>query len=277
MGNDPDVRPQYAPLLAEAWASNLDSGYLAMADERARMRHSDAGKCARQLGYKLAGYEEDKPMDLAGRWVTGLGSIVHDLWQKRITDAWPQAEIEKKVFIEECKSAGHIDALLDKVALELKTINGFGFKVSIGGNKGPAEGPRTSAIMQCALNGYAAEAEKIVIVYLAMENCSDYVIQKIYEGYEPWQKFCAEWSYDRDTFVPLAEAEIKRFAKIQEVVDEGMLPPRAVPLEMPKGARIQDPNTGAWTLASEDGGIIDTGRYWGCNYCPYQPTCAKDS
>lgn len=291
VGNPPNPQPFYAQKLAEAWAATLDDGSLSMADERARMRHSDAGKCARQLGYKLAGVEAE-PMDLAGRWVTGLGSIVHDLWQRRIVETWPEAEIEKKVFIEESKSAGHIDAVIQQMsadtpeypggvphttALELKTINGFGFKVAIGGNKGPAEGPRSSALMQCAMNGYACDADEITIVYLAMENSSQYIVDKLYDQPEPWQKFCAEWTYDREVFVPLAEGEIRRFAKIQEVVDEGMLPPRAVPLEMPKGARITDPSNGTWMLANEDGNVIETGRYWGCNYCPYQETCQVDS
>lgn len=408
VGQVPDPQPFYAPLLAEAWADTLDDGKLDMAFPEARVRHSWAGSCARKIGYMLTNTEETNPIDIADRWRFGLGTIVHERWQEVLQKAFPTAEIEKRVWIEECKSAGHIDAfipatptpgttlssdrdsgdVLDLVrseavrlrgtregqqgtgtglgtpsglrgdggpdprgsasgsslpgeglrqprssgasdlggeqsagrgsedalpegsplraresgqtdrpgsdkqgvsgvrpdqepgmagstAIELKTIGGFGMKMLVGA-RGAAEGPRSSAFLQGALNGLASSADKVVIVYLSLENLSQREAEKLTANPKPWQKFAAEWSYEAEDFLPAAIKEVNRLKRIIEIVDEGGLPPRSIPIEIPAGARIFDPMKGSWQVQDKDGMITDAGSWWGCQYCSFRDCCDED-
>lgn len=408
MGNPPDSQARYAPRLAQAWADTLDDGSLAMAFPEARIRHSWAGMCARKIGYMVTGAEETNPIDLADRWRFGIGTTIHEKWQAIMADAFPGCEVEKRVWIEECKSAGHIDcfipgdpttastsldgdrggpddrlldlaqgqdegglrsdrrpvaksvdgtgpshdvrgagrpdpgrptprsplsspgmlqprpsgtgdtggeqstgrddedllpegsrvpprepgssdrleagqgmqrmrapaerSLVGGTAIELKTINGFGAKLAIGA-RGPAEGPRSSAILQGALNGLASGAGEVVVVYLSLENLSPREFQKI-GGHFSWQKFCAEWTFPSELFLPMAIREVNRMKRILEIIDEGQLPPRSVP-DLPQGARIVDPRRGTWQI-SQDGAITDAGSTWMCGYCSFTERCADD-
>lgn len=273
-GRYPDTEPGLAQVLADAWAATVDEGPKAMASSEARVRHSWAGFCARRLGYEIRGDEVSEPLSVADHWRFGTGTVIHERWQEVVAQAWPDAEVEKQVTIDDIPSAGHIDLFIADpvpVAVELKTINGFGFKQAIGA-RGTPEGPRTSAVTQGALNAHAAGAEVMKVIYLSLENLSPRELQKI--GLHEWQRFAAEWTYERDEWEPIADAEISRFKKALEFVDSGKLPPRAIP-DLPKGARITNPQTGAWTVTTADG-ITDTGSTWQCAYCPFRSRCTDD-
>lgn len=280
--NPPDEKPYFAPLLAKAWADKFDDGNKDMAFPEARIRHSWAGSCARKIGYQMLGIEPTNPSDAASRWVMELGTLIHERWQEIMQEQFPDAEMEKKVWVEDCKSAGHIDMFLPgfpyeppllSVCVELKSIGGFGMKMSVGA-RGPAQGPRTSAVLQGALNGLGSSADKVVVINIATENMSQREASKL--GPEYWRKFTAEWSYESEQFLPLALGEVSRFRKIIEMVDRGDLPPRSVPFEMPRGARVVDPMTGAWTLIESDM-VVQAGSYWACqSYCSYRDKCVAD-
>ena len=45
--------------------------------------------------------------------------------------------------------------------------------------------------------------------------------------------------------------------------------------EIPWGAEIIDPSTGAWVL-EEDNQLLAKGKTWMCNYCNYQDRCANE-
>lgn len=286
-GRTPDAEPWLAPRLAEAWAATLEDDTPPMASSEARIRHSWAGMCARAVGYHVTKTPVSEPLTVADHWRFGTGKVIHERWQAVVAEAFPEAEVEKKVVIDEIPSAGHIDLFLPSksvhaapggdfdspsTAVELKTINGFGFKSSIGA-RGNAEGPRTSATVQGALNAHAAEADELKIVYLSLENLSPRELAKI--GVHEWQRFAAEWTIPQDEWRETAEVEIRRFKKILEVVDAGDLPPRAIPGDLPKGARITDPSKGTWVVASAEG-ITASGSTWQCAYCPFTSQCIKD-
>lgn len=287
-GHTPDKAPWLAPALADKWAETVDRQEPAMASEEARIRHSWAGDCARAMGYHVMDVEVSDELSVADFWRFGTGSVIHERWQEVIAVAFPSAEVEKEVVIEEIPSAGHIDLfipgghepsdivlpLTNSVSVELKSINGFGFKKAVGA-RGEAEGPRTSAVLQGSLNAHAADADEMKIVYLSLENLSPYELKKI--GEHEWQRFAAEWTYTRDEYEALAQPEIKRMSKVLEYVDAGKLPPRQVPDDsMPKGARVTDPSKGSWTLVNTDGDIIQSGRTWRCDYCPFRRLCISD-
>lgn len=296
-GHTPDKAPWLAPMLAQAWEENVDRSDPPMASSEARIRHSWAAACARQMGYNVLGCEVTEPMGVADFWRLGTGSVIHERWQEVVAVAFPSAEVEKKVVIPEIPSAGHIDLFMpgdpaetsilhegtddeviwqkDKtpsVSVELKSINGFGFKKAIGA-RGEAEGPRDGAVLQGSLNALAADADEMKIVYLSLENLSPYELKKI--GKHEWQRFAAEWTYTRDEYMAIAEPEIKRMQKILAFIDNGQLPPRTTP-DMPKGARIVDPMTGSWTLTDSNGDILQSGKTWNCDYCSQRSRCIED-
>lgn len=275
-GHPPDIQPWFCEQLAEAWALGVGDDHKDMAFPEARVRHSWAGWCARKIAYSMTD-TPGTPLSPSSAWVMGLGTLVHDRWQEVMLKVFPDGEIEKKVWIEDCKSAGHIDLFIPetihgRVAVELKTIGGYGFKVAVGA-KGQAQGPRSTAYLQGALNGLAEDCDRIVVVNLATENIAEWAAQKL--GPEDWRRYSAEWSYDRAAYEPDARREVQRMADITRLVDDERQVPRCVPIEMPTGARITNPKTGAWVL-KENGAVTQAGSYWGCNYCAFQGVCEDD-
>ena len=155
----------------------------------------------------------------------------------------------------------------------MKTINGTGFKKAIGG-----EGPRHSALVQGAMYAHASDADLLIICYLTMELLSpSYATAK---GFDNTGRFGAEWHFTKEEFTPIAEAEISRLDWIADNLVQGL--PHEVPKmfseydpEIPWGAEITDPSTGAWML-EEDGSLLGKGRTWMCNYCNYQDKCVNE-
>lgn len=178
-----------------------------------------------------------------------------------------------------------------RIAIEVKTINGFGFKMAVGA-RGTAEGPRSGAIFQAALNGRALQADEVVVIYLSLECLSDRELDSLVKktGGEaaPHRKFLAEWTWSMGALDELVDRELKRLGKIIEMVDTyaldnngdgevmgAPLPPRSIPLEMPAKGRVVDPSKGTWQVEVE-GNVMDAGTVWFCNYCDYQKRCIAD-
>lgn len=291
-GEPPVKHPTIGPMLAQAWADKFTDTEehpfdLPMAGEGARIRHSWAGNCARQIGYRLTDTPVSNELTIADHWRFGLGHAVHDQLQQVVTDAFPGATGEVEVFLEDGLLAGHVDLEIDdvgyngedgldthtKISVELKTINGFGFKKAVGA-RGPADGPRTGAKMQGALNALAGDADEMVVIYLSMENLGPRERDKL--GTDEIGRFCAEWHYTREEWEPWAEAERDRLMGVIAEVDAGVIPPAYIPLEMPEGATIVDPVKGTWTLLDAVGHVADAGSTWMCNYCPFQDQCITD-
>lgn len=274
-GCPPDPAPRFVHLLVERMAANNDAAGPKPTAFGTRARHSDAGKCARAIAFRALG-ATGEPMDLPGTWVTSLGTLIHEAWQEALSQAFPDALIEPRLRIDGLDASGHADAVVNvdgkRVLVELKTTGGFGYKNKVG-ERGAPEGPSYEHILQAALNGLAIDADEIVIAYMATEAISRQVA-----GRKPHltelHRFCAEWTFPREEFEPLALQERARLEGILEVVDGGELPRRIIPSpELPKGAEIVDPTVGRWEVRS-DRGIEDTGTFWSCTYCAFQKVCA---
>lgn len=426
-GHAPDVEPRFIGVLAETWAEDKAAGDSPWgSDDKptalgTRIRHSDAGKCARAIGYKAVGIPRSDPMDLTGVWNTTLGSVLHDMWQGALRRRYPDADVEVKVGHDSLDASGHIDAVitipipyddekdadhrpthgeggpdrdvlaLDRsddpervrgdrsgearrgdragasgdvraregsdpgrapdrpplsgedvrepgahgtgdprgehstrdgvvgdqrgqdplpegapvrqgehlrhadgiedvpgvrageepsrprttttVAYELKTVGGYGFKAAVGKirKSTPAEGPKLEHVLQAGLNARALGADQAVVGYLAKECIS----VNVGAGMEALDRFAAEWTFTRDEFDPLVDAEIARLQGILDLVDEGSLPARKFPAGLiPARAEIVDPIKGRWEEKDAAGGLVDTGTFWACGYCDYRTTCA---
>jgi len=224
-----------------------------------------SGKCARQIHYYLAGAEVTNPFDLPAYWSTGLGTAVHGWWQDALRRAYPNAEIEKVIHIPEADSSGHVDAWLpdDKICIELKSINGFGFKKIAEDN----EGPRYSDFVQCCINAHALDADKAVLIYLSLEAISRGRAEK--RNIDEIGRISREFHFTPDVLHKVADTEIQRWATIRERGDDT---PRAIPdPEIVKGARVTDPSNGRLELNGKA-----VGYAWMCGYCGYQDLCASE-
>lgn len=273
-GNVPDASPRFVGLLAEKWAQqNDDDKPTALGT---RIRHSDAGKCARAISYTAAGIAKSDPMDLTGVWNVSLGTMIHEHWQSALVERFPGAEIEPKVGHDDLDASGHLDAIIrtdDRtICYELKTIGGFGFKAAVGkmGRGKPAEGPKPEHLMQASLNGLACNADEVVIGYLSKECIS------INQGRDlpDLARFAAEWTFDRDEYEPIAHAEKARLQGILGLIDNGELAARKFPPGLlPRGAEITDPATGRYEVTDGEA-VTDVGTWWACGYCSFRTVCS---
>lgn len=277
----PDAEPRFAQVLVEQWAAENDAaGPKARASTGARFRHSDAGKCARAIAFAALNLPPSDPMDLPGVWNTHLGTLIHEEWQAALEKAFPGCGIEITGVTIDGEGACHIDAVVTYpdgkvVAIELKTAGGYAFKAATGtARKGtPAEGPKHEHRTQGALNGLAVDADEVVIVYLAKECLSVNVADRF--GVSELGRFAAEWTLTREEYEPIAHAEVARVRGILDLLDDGTLPARKIPApDVPKGAEIVDPATGRWEVRKDDQ-LLDTGSYWGCDYCSHQTRCVS--
>jgi len=303
-GRPPDTDPRFAHLLAVAWqAEDEAEGPRSLARQGARFRHSDAGKCARAVAYAALGVPPSNPMDLAGVFTVRLGTLVHEAWQAALVARYPDAEVEVKVGSGE--RAGHIDAVVRipvlqpgtsgpsdpqgelsqgrsvaersrvrTICIEAKTIGGFAYKLAVG-ERGSPQGPKHDHIMQGALNAVEVDADEMVIAYWSKDSISVQAAAR--KGIDELGRFCAEWSFTREQFEPVAAAERARVDGILALLDEGTLPARRFPdPELPKGHVVTDPTSGQWQVTDADDRIVDTGTWWACNgYCRWQDTCVK--
>lgn len=276
-GMPPDSDPRFVHLLVAEMARFNEAEGPKPTAFGTRIRHSDAGKCSRAIGYRAAGVPESNPMDLPGVWVTSLGTIIHEHWQNALQAVYPDADIEPRLRIDGLDASGHADAVVTlpdrKVLVELKTTGGFSYKMKVG-ERGSPEGPSYEHILQAALNGMAIDADEIVIAYIATEAISKQAAGRKKHLTE-LSRFCAEWTFTREQFEPLARQETQRLAAILGLLDAGELPRRVIPSpELPKGHEIVDPSAGRYEVKDSEGRISDTGTFWACVYCPWQTLCA---
>jgi hypothetical protein len=285
-GLAPDDSPRFISVLVDEWAESRD-------DDKATamgtpFRHSDAGKCARAISYTAAGIPRSDPMDITGVWNTSLGTLIHEQWQEALQRRWPDAEVEVTCSMVGADGSGHIDAVIRQdrvyperpyiIAYELKTVGGFAFKGAVGAaRKGtPAEGPKAAHLLQAALNGRAVDADEVIVGYLAKE-CISANVARRFGITDDVGRFAAEWTLTREQYEPLADLEAERIDGILGLVADGRLAARKSP-EMPVGAEVDDPQTGAWVqwVNDEDGDRVlnDTGSTWECDYCAFQTLCA---
>jgi hypothetical protein len=262
--------------IAEAWAEGNEAP---SQPEGTLWRGSWAGMCARKVAYMTTKQEQTDPPTTADYWRMGLGSVVHELLEpavKRWLDNDESVTVEEEVNVEMgLHGHGHVDLVLtswtsgEKIVLELKTINGFGYKQCV--EKG--EGPRHSHILQGSMYARAVEADLLVIGYLSMENIAPGRAKQ--QGIDDIGRFASEWHYPKDVYMPLAAMEEQRLENIAlEAHKNG---PESIPRrfshsdpDIPFPAEITEPSKGLWTLDTS------FGKAWQCGYCDYRTRCITD-
>lgn len=245
---------------------------------------------------EVARWQDTNPNDVASFWIFKIGHLVHEEIQKAAAIVYPDAEIEVKVDLNpDANGSGTMDLIIRipkkealgmglavrpkhshyVIAVELKSINGYGFKVMATPFNGPAGGPRRSAVIQGSLTATAIDADLLVVGYFSLENVSPDMAAK-YVDIGPAGRFMAGWSYSPEEFRGFAEREHKRINAIHKAVDANKLAPRAVEdWDIPSGARVTDPKKGLWVI-EKDGAIVQTGKTWQCGYCNQLDRCLAD-
>jgi len=289
-GSPPVADPKFVSAIAHEW-------YKQYLDKQEHMRSKaieglpfrashTAFRCDRQLFYAMRGDERPLP-ELADAYRMSLGTLVHSGLEPAIHAVFDDAQFEVQVDLRSIGVPGsahadivtyHTDGRANTV-VEVKTVNGFGFKSMATDFKGAPAGPRSGHILQAALSAMALDADEVVIAYLSMESVSPALARYTTSDVG---RFAAEWRYTRDEYQAIARPEI---ARIQRLVDQLENFPDVVPApfiwegDIPDGAFIQDPARGMWVVASPDDAnvVVDTGKVWFCDYCDWREQCLKDN
>ena len=273
-----------APVVADWFQTYIDEGNLHkdFALPGSRIRASWAGDCARAIAYRLAGVEESDPITVADAWRFNIGTLAHEHIQAAVEKAYPGSTSEVKVRIGE-DGSGHMDMHVVRedgrtAAVEIKTTNGFGFKkMTLGSNP---EGVRIKYLYQGALNAAAMDPQpdELVIAVFSLECVSPGEAAK--NGlHDEYRRFAAQWTYDKDEYLALAQREMTRLARIAELTDASEYGwvdvPRMIPDPTLQKHIIIDPAKGILELQNPRGEPEGLGHTWHCGYCSFQSHCIE--
>jgi len=288
----PDSHTRFGGVLVEKWQEE-DRERNANYVRSARVSFSSAGQCARRMGLELLGVPR-VPIEKPGIHVMRIGTIIHEHWQAAMKEAVERGdfgedttiELEPRVTVDGLDGSGRVDAVLREqrvtsdgkkyewvTVVELKTKGGFGYKLAVG-QRGAAQGPGFENLQQAGLYGLALDADEVVIVYIATEAIS-VAAAKGRKHIDELTRMAVDFTFTPDEFEPVAKMEVKRMNRIMELVDCGELAPKSFPnTELPPRHEIVDPKSGSWRVIDpETGATTNTGKWWACNYCPYQEIC----
>ena len=239
------------------------------------LRYSSAYACARQQSYAAFEAKVTEPVDEAGAWVMGVGTLIHEALQEAIGRQFPNAEFEVGTAHGDYIS-GSCDAYIPSADLagignvlyELKTMGTYSFDKQVGWNRMRGEykypeGPAQKAITQAGINALGVEKARgvnityVVLGSITFEALSVQKAQKM--GVEEYNRVLAEFWIPREEWEPLALAELERMNALGELVTNGYL-----------GAREARDDEGNTTI------LDPMGRDWQCAYCAYRTVCTQD-
>jgi hypothetical protein len=293
----PDGQMKYAPMFAEWSRLELPLGNPKY-EPGGELGASGLAGCIRKLGYKLTGVEGE-PFDEEALHAMGIGTLIHlaiqavakhtdperyiieDHWQLPGHDMGSHADIhDLGEPLEFFDIADAPPEMPDSEVVDIKSLGSYAFKMK------SKEGPQLSHVLQTTAGAMALGANKCRIVYIATTKMTGWDLP---DGVEKgdratiWQ----EWVWDTEDAAHLVEAEMQVIAKVRRITKSGELPPRTIPSQMEKGARIEDVGIpgdknakGAWALRGKNGEgetvLLDSGEVWQCAYCEYQTVCGND-
>lgn len=319
-GHPPSTRPEFVTALAQAWFDEAASKGFDLAraiPDAGPYRASFAGKrCDRELWYAINDVEQSNPPGIATHWGFAMGHHVHEALQAAVNKIHPHSRSEVDVDLnvigipgsahadlvtydpcEDCDGdcdpdtpdewcatcentgLGDCDAVI-----EIKSVNATGFATMCTKDRGAPEGPRSGHVMQAAMVGAALGARRIVIIYMALENFSNWRHRKFAFDQSDTGKFTAEFEFPIVGLLASVKDEARR---IKWVAAQKVVPPRRLnDPEFPVGSIITDPNPPSGNAIyhvdpeyDDRGQLTDfkgMGTWWNCkDYCNYRDTCVK--
>lgn len=152
---------------------------------------------------------------------------------------------------------------------ELKTVNGFSFKTKATTFKGPPEGPQYAHIIQGAIAADALGCDSVIVGYLSMELVSPSLASAYCD--DETGRFAAEWHFSVRQMRSVLDTEYARINRLMRAADANVMPARELYTDdIPSGAFIINPSTGAWRAGDV------AGSTWFCNYCGWKDQCIND-
>ena len=244
---------------------------------------SKMGGCVRAVGYHLTGAEAE-PLDEQALFATGFGTLIHLAIQAAVTSIDPDRwKAEEKWQMPEHLVQSHADiwdTKDDGETVDIKSAGGFAYKMRY------TRGPSIGNVLQATAASMALGAKSTRLVYIATTKLAGRDLTDA--GLEKGDRasYGHEWIWDTADAAHLVEKELATLGKVRQRVEAGQLPPRWIPSEMPKGARVETlPDVGdlsgkaGWALRANIGdrkAVMETGKLWQCAYCPYLKTCKED-
>lgn len=241
-------------------------------------RFSDAGGCSRAIGYSALGVEPTNPMDAPGKWVTNLGTLIHEEVQAAMLRRYPNAQVEVPSMVSGVIS-GSCDGLIPESDLqtvapwwggghaiyELKTMGSFAYDKQIGLKRRARkieepEGPKFEAILQAGLNAIGTGASTLIMGSISMEAVSIQLAQST--GLDEISRVMSEFVLSRAYWQNPAALEAARITKVVFDVQADRLPAREVVTSL-EGERLSiSPSSNR--------------PHWRCTYCKFQNRCIED-
>ena len=273
---NPTGNPVITSLLVEEWHAKAQVPKPTALNTL--MRYSGAHGCERQMSYYAVDTPVTEPVDAAGAWVMGVGTVVHELVQEAIGRRYPNAEFEVATKVSDYIS-GSCDAFIPEsdmgewwaggnVMYELKTMGTYSFDKQVGWNRmrgtaKDAEGPKAGAIAQAGMNALGIEkARGITIGTIIMGSMTFEALSVQKAGameVSDLNRVLAEFHIPREEWLPQAEAEIERLNAVAIGVVNGIL-----------GARVAIGDNGDAVRLNPQG------RDWQCAYCSFRSICIGD-
>ena len=324
-GADGAMPPSTNPFAVQALAAAFEALYDAdearheTDEERATWgpyRGSMAGtRCDRKLYYELTRTPPSNPPGLADKYTFWLGKIVHASLQPAILEmfpgaaevkhdlrplgipGWMQSDLQLIAPIGELDqaAAGNVDPE-ERVMVEIKSTNGFSYKMQATNFKGPASGPRYGAVLQALMAAASEGIDKVVVILLSLEKVSPSMALS-YSNTDA-DRFMAEWHYTVSEMREHLELEAARVIEILAYVKPNLesiaaneqradddpvyqltFPARRIrDPEYPAGAIIQRPlaSNAPWIVPGPNGEVLDNGETWFCGYCRFFKQCQRD-
>jgi hypothetical protein len=323
-GHPPSAHPEFVSALARAWFDEAETkGFdLERAIPAAGpYRASFASKrCDRELWYSMNDVPESNPPGIATHWGFAMGHYVHEALQGAINKIHPYSRSEVDVDLnvigipgsahadlvtyfpcDTCGGAGVLPLQDDMgetcvlcsgsglgdcdAVIEIKSVNATGFATMCTRDRGAPEGPRSGHVMQAAMVGAALGARRVVIIYMALENFSNWRHKRFAFDQSDTGKFTAEFEFPMVGLLASVKEEARR---IKWVNAQPVRPPRRInDVELPVGSIITDPNPPSGNAIyhvdpeyDEAGRLSDfrgMGTWWFCaQYCGHRDQCVKD-
>lgn len=298
-GRPPDAEPRFGPdLLHAILAERMAREERPMAADDARFRASWGAKCSRYVAYKLADIEETDPPDVVAHWSFLLGQLVHDAVDAVAAKVFPGAEVEvaKRIPLTGddgeivVVAASHADLIVPahpeeppsnrRVAIEVKSKNGYGFKAQSTNFRGPEQGPDMSAVVQGAVACVENDCDELVILLFSLEAISKDQAERSRLPQNE-RRITAEWTFSREECEGIVAGEYRRVKRIATLVDESgdptVVPRRLWSRDQGAWVEIRDPQRGAWEQRDGMQTIVAAGTDWQCGYCNFRSRCIADA
>ena len=245
-------------------------------------RVSDAGACIRKRTFAAHGARESDEFSSHTYMAFEIGNAIHESIQDALDcdgNGWhfesevpidlPAATSKVANGLEWFGLSGHCDGIITNIEdntrwiLEIKTVSGYAAKLSWP-YPGRDEGPKREHVAQAGLYAIGAEADGIIIVYVAKE--SDYRVKIKAGDMMQWQYGLHEVVSDPQyghTVYDIAIDELRHFQYASRWYHKGQLAPALVPRDNGELMLVED------RPEYQQKGAVP----WNCAYCNYNTVC----